>query len=113
MLAAARKHKRVVQVGTQRRSTPHLVEAKKRILDEGKLGKIGHVEVCCYYHMRNADKPKPTITPPEHLDWEMWVGPAPKRDYTTLPHKRWWRAYMEYGNGITGDMCIHMLDMVR
>jgi predicted dehydrogenase len=113
MLAAARKHKRVVQVGTQRRSTPHLVEAKKRILDEGKLGKIGHVEVCCYYHMRNGDKPKPAISPPDFLDWETWVGPAPKRPYTGLPHKRWWRAYMEYGNGIMGDMCIHMLDMVR
>src|SRR5437868_5393711 len=41
MLAAARKHKRVVQVGTQRRSTPHLVEARQRVVKEGKLGKIG------------------------------------------------------------------------
>ena len=113
MLDAARKHKRVVQVGTQRRSTPHLAEAKKKIIEEGKLGKVGHVEVCCYYHMRNADKPRPETKPPAHLDWDMWVGPAPKRPYTTLPHKRWWRAYTEYGNGITGDMCIHMLDMVR
>jgi predicted dehydrogenase len=113
MLAAARKHKRVVQVGTQRRSTPHLVEAKRKVIEEGKLGRVGHVEVCCYYHMRNGDKPKPTIKVPDHLDWEMWVGPAPARPYTGLPHKRWWRAYMEYGNGITGDMCIHMLDMVR
>jgi predicted dehydrogenase len=113
MVAAARKHKRVVQVGTQRRSTPHLVEAKKKIIDAGLLGKIGHVEVCCYYHMRNSDKAKPTIKPPEHLDWDMWVGPAPERPYTQIPHKRWWRAYMEYGNGIMGDMCIHMLDMVR
>jgi predicted dehydrogenase len=113
MLAAARKHKRVVQVGTQRRSTPHLIDAKKRVIDEGKLGKIGHAEVCCYYHMRSNDKPRPTAKPPAHLDWEMWLGPAPRRPYTMLPHKRWWRAYTEYGNGITGDMCIHMLDMVR
>jgi predicted dehydrogenase len=63
--------------------------------------------------MRNADKPRPTVKPPEHLDWEMWQGPAPERPYTMLPHKRWWRAYNEYGNGIMGDMCIHMLDMVR
>ncbi len=113
MLAAARKHKRVVQVGTQRRSTPHLVEAKKRVIGEGLLGKIGAVDVCCYYHMRNRDKPRPEIKPPAHLDWEMWSGPAPRRPYTQLPHKRWWRAYTEYGNGILGDMCIHMLDMVR
>ena len=42
MVAAARKHKRVVQVGTQRRSTPHLVEAQDRVIDDGQLGKIGH-----------------------------------------------------------------------
>src|ERR1035441_1996863 len=52
MLAAARKHQRVVQVGTQRRSTPHLIEARDQIIKEGKLGKIGLVEMCCYYHMR-------------------------------------------------------------
>src|SRR5437667_744403 len=57
MVAAARKHKRVVQVGTQRRSTPHLVEARDRVLKEGKLGKIGHVEVYCYYPMRANDNP--------------------------------------------------------
>src|SRR5437868_12935288 len=48
MLAAARKHKRVVQVGTQRRSTPHLIEARDNIIKEGKLGKVGLVEICCY-----------------------------------------------------------------
>src|ERR1700704_1203904 len=52
MLAAARKHQRVVQVGTQRRSTPHLVEARDRFIKEGALGKIGLVEIYCYYHMR-------------------------------------------------------------
>ncbi len=54
MVAAARKHGRVVQVGTQRRSTPHLVEARDRIIREGKLGKIALVEIYCYYHMRTA-----------------------------------------------------------
>ncbi len=112
MVAAARKHGRVVQVGTQRRSTPHLAEARDRIIREGKLGKVGLVEVCCYYHMRAGDNP-PESKPPEHLDYEMWTGPAPLRPYDLLPHKRWWRAFMQYGNGIMGDMCIHMLDMVR
>src|SRR5262249_51890358 len=52
ILAAARKHNRVVQIGTQRRSTPHLIEARDRVIKEGKLGKIAYVEICCYYHMR-------------------------------------------------------------
>src|SRR5690606_5574306 len=107
MVAAARKYNRVVQVGTQRRSTPHIIEARDRILREGKLGKIGLVEVYCYYHMRARENPPPT-DPPEHLDYEMWTGPAPMRPYTSLTHPRRWRAFMEYGNGIMGDMCIHM-----
>ena len=112
MLAAARKHKRVVQVGMQRRSTPHLMEAKDTIIKEGKLGKIGLVEIYCYYHMRSRKNP-PDTAPPPNLDYEMWTGPAPMRPYNELCHPRSWRAFMEYGNGIVGDMCIHMLDMVR
>src|SRR6266487_3140984 len=69
MLAAARRLKRVVQIGTQRRSTP-----------------------------------------PDFLDYDMWTGPAPRRPYNKLAHPRSWRAFMEYGNGIVGDMCIHMFD---
>lgn len=112
MLAAARKHKRVVQVGTQRRSTPHLIEAKEQFIDTGKLGKIAYVEIYCYYHMRATDNP-PDTNPPEGFDYEMWTGPAPMRPYNKLVHPRSWRAFMEYGNGIVGDMCIHMLDMAR
>ena len=112
MLAAARKHNRVVQVGTQRKSTPHLIEAKKNIVDAGLLGKVGHVEICCYYHMRANGNP-PLEPVPDFLDYEMWTGPAPLRPYDGLPHRRWWRTFMEYGNGIMGDMCVHMLDTSR
>ncbi len=112
MVAAARKHNRVVQVGTQRRSTPHLIDAIEKVIKPGKLGKIGLVEIYCYYHMRTRENP-PDTAPPEGLDYEMWTGPAPLRPYNKLVHPRSWRAFMEYGNGIMGDMCIHMLDMVR
>jgi predicted dehydrogenase len=112
MLAAARKYGRVVQVGTQRRSTQHLIEARDRYLREGKLGKIGHVEICCYWHMRARENP-PDGQAPANLDYEMWTGPAPLRPYNRMLHPRGWRAFMEYSNGIVGDMCIHMYDMVR
>ena len=111
MVAAARKYGKVVQVNTQRRSTPHLEEARD-IIQQGKLGKIALVETCCYYHMRNRSNP-PDSAPPAHLDWEMWTGPAPMRPYNPIAHPRGWRAFMEYGNGIVGDMCVHMLDTVR
>ncbi|GAB6166560.1 Gfo/Idh/MocA family oxidoreductase [Thermostilla marina] len=112
MLAAARKYGRVVQVNTQRRSTPHLIEARDRVIREGLLGKVGHVEMYCYYHMRARGNP-PNSPPPPHLDWDMWSGPAPLRPYNELIHPRRWRSFKEYGNGILGDMCIHMLDTVR
>jgi predicted dehydrogenase len=112
MVAAARKYNRVVQVGTQRKSTPHLIDAKKNIVDAGLLGKVSHVEMCCYYHMRNNGNP-PVQPVPDFFDYEAWTGPAPLRPYDGLPHVRWWRTFMEYGNGIMGDMCIHMFDTVR
>ncbi len=112
MVAAARKYNRTVQVGTQRKSTPHLIDAKKNIVDAGLLGKISHVEMCCYFHMRANGNPK--VEPvPDFLDYEMWTGPAPMRPYDGLPHIRWWRTFNEYGNGIVGDMCVHMFDTVR
>jgi predicted dehydrogenase len=122
MLDAARKHKRVVQVGTQRRSTPHLIDALNKVVKPGLLGKVGMAEICCYFHMRTTANP-PVKQPPEHFDYEAWTGPAPLRPYDAppnpkawnepLPHRGWWRAFYEYGNGIVGDMCIHMLDLIR
>jgi predicted dehydrogenase len=112
ILAAARKLNRVVQVGIQRRSTPHLIEARDQFIKTGKLGKIAYVETGCYYHMR-ADGNPPDTAPPDYLDYDLWTGPAPMRPYNPMVHPRGWRAFMEYGNGIVGDMGIHMFDMVR
>ncbi|MBB4079292.1 putative dehydrogenase [Lewinella aquimaris] len=111
VMDAARKHGRVVQIGLQRRSTPHLVQAKQDIVDAGMLGKIGHVEVCCYYHMRDTAV-REVEEVPDFFDYDRWTGPAPLLPYRGLPHRRW-RSFQEYGNGIVGDMCVHMLDMTR
>jgi predicted dehydrogenase len=88
-----------------------LIEGKKNIIDAGLLGKISHVEMCCYYHMRWNGNPPPQQIP-DYFDYDLWSGPAPLRPYFGLPHRKW-RAFMEYGNGIVGDMCVHMLDTVR
>jgi predicted dehydrogenase len=89
ILDAARKKGTVVQVGTQRRSTPHLQDAKKQVVDAGLLGEIGHAEVCCYYHMRSRMTPEKALAPvPEHLDWDLWTGPAPMRPYNKVAHPR-------------------------
>ena len=111
MVAAARKYGRVVQVGTQRRSAPHLIEARDRVRS-GMLGKISHAEVCCFTYRSPRGNP-PDIDPPRHLDYEMWTGPAPMRPFCEWTHPRRWRHFIEYGNGVIGDMCIHMIDLVR
>ena len=111
MLAAARKYKRVVQVGTQRRSTPHLIEARDT-RQEGKLGTIGHVEI---YSLWQAAGQRCRRTPrrPGHSRLRI-VDRARAHDGLTAPSiQRNWRAFMEYGNGTIGDMGIHMFDMVR
>jgi predicted dehydrogenase len=112
MVAAARKHGRVVQVGTQRRSTPHLVEAREEIVRSGRMGRVGSVEIYGYFPLSYDRSPADTA-PPATLDYELWTGPAPMRPFNPLLHPRGWRAFMEYGNGVVGDIGIHMLDMVR
>ncbi len=62
MVAAARRTGKVVQVGTQRRSTPHIIDAKERVVQAGLLGKVAHAEVYCYYHMRTATIPRTAST---------------------------------------------------
>jgi predicted dehydrogenase len=111
MLNAARRHNRVVQVGTQRRSTPHIVSARE-FFRGGGLGRVGLTRAFCYYSMRGNENP-PDEEPPRHLDFDLWTGPAPLLRYNRLMHPRGWRKFNEFSNGILGDMGIHMLDVVR
>jgi predicted dehydrogenase len=111
MVAAARKYNRTVQVGLQRRSTPHLLEARDKYVLSGKLGKVAYVDVHSYGGDR-SDFP-PTTDPPPNLDWETYVGPATWRDYNPKIHPRSWRAFREFSNGKTGDLCVHFFDVVR
>ncbi len=112
MLAAARKHGRTVQVNMQRRSTPHLIEARDEIVRAGKLGRIGHVETYSFNTVR-SDKNWPQVDPPASLDYDFWTGPAPMKPFYKYTHPMGWRAFMEYGNGTIGDIGVHMFDMVR
>lgn len=112
LVAAARKYDRVVQVNTQRRSTRCLAEARDKYLRSGKLGKIGLIETYSYLHGRPGVT-APEIKPPDHLDYELWTGPAPMRPYNALIESKGWRAFKEYGNGQIGDLGVHMFDCVR
>lgn len=113
MLKIAREHGAVVQVGMQRRSTPHLVEAKQKFIDSGKLGKVGYVRVYSLYGGPGEPFKQDVAEVPEGFDFELWCGPAPKLPYRPCMRSRGWRQFMEFGNGTLGDMGVHMFDMAR
>ena len=109
--AAAKKNRRVTQVGLQRRSTPHLIEMKRQMIDSGELGEIAQVDIFSYYG--GGDLFQEACSPPDGFDYEMWTGPAPMRPFHPVVADRGWRQFMEYGNGTVGDMGVHMFDMTR
>ena len=111
MVAAARKYKRTVQVGLERRNTPHILEARDKYIKSGALGKIAYVDIHSYYGGGRGFGAK--SSPPPHLDWEMYVGPAKWRDYAEGIHPRRWRDCREFSNGQTGDLCVHLFDVTR
>jgi len=111
MVAAARKYGRTVQVGLERRSTPHLLEARDRYLLSGVMGKIGYIDIHSYYGSHRGFKP--AEAPPAHLDWEQYVGPASWVNYHPDLHPRSWRHRKEFSNGQTGDLCVHFFDLIR
>jgi predicted dehydrogenase len=112
LVAAARKYGRVVQVNTQRRSNPLYLEARDRYILGGRLGEIGLVETYSYLPARPAEI-FPDAAVPRHLDYDLWTGPAPMRPFQAVKEDKGWRAFMEYGNGITGNLGVHMIDQVR
>jgi predicted dehydrogenase len=108
---AARKHDRVVQMGTQRRSWPAIREAISKV-QEGALGRVLYART--WYNNRRGPvgvgKPAPV---PEWLDWEMWQGPAPRTPYRdNIVHYRWhW--HWPWGNGELGNNGVHAIDVAR
>ena len=107
---AVRDCGRVIQVGTQRRSTPHFQKAKE-IVASGRLGSIPLVLTHWYqsYLMRANPHPKIDIA---KLDWERWLGPAPHRPFAPERFARW-RWYWDYGGGALTDLFSHWVDIVH
>lgn len=111
MVKAARKHKRVVQMGNQRRSWPVVIEGMDK-LHNGIIGTLRYSR-CWYNNSRPSigrGKPAPV---PDRLDYSLWQGPAPERPYKdNLVHYNWhW--HWHWGNAELGNNGIHALDLVR
>lgn len=106
---AARKYKRVVQVGTMRRSGPHFQEAAK-FVGSGKLGKLCLVRAWMCQVRQSIGNP-PDGNPPAGVDYDQWLGPAPKRPFNENRFHYNWRFFWDYGNTELGNQGVHMLDV--
>lgn len=110
MVAAAKRYGRVVQVGQQQRSGA-IWHAMKKYLDSGKLGNISKVNVWANFNYAIIRSPKPDSAPPSHIDYDMWLGPAPERPYSETRYAGLWRMFWDYGGGLVTDWGVHLLDM--
>jgi len=112
IVEAARRNNRIVQVGTQRRSSPLFAELVQKVRD----GFIGKITVARCYRLDNmwpnGIGKAPDAPPPQGLDWDMWLGPRPQRPFreTIAPYKfRWWQAYSSQ----MANWGVHYLDIAR
>jgi predicted dehydrogenase len=111
MIEAAQKYNNIVQVGSQSRSGDFSFSAHDYIM-QGKLGKIVSVRSHCLLSGHSEWLLKPDSPVPETLNWDMWLGPAPKVPYNVSRHKAaydWW----EYSPGSQMAMAVHVVDLAR
>ena len=106
---AARKYNRIVQVGTQRRSSEHCKSAIEYLVT-GKLGKICLVKAW-HSQVRESIGRPPDGSPPVGIDYDVWLGPAPARPFNPNRFHYNWRFFWDYGNSEIGNQGVHVLDL--
>ena len=111
MVAAAKKYRRVVQMGTQARSDPSLQKAIDYIAS-GKLGRVRFAKAWESSRQGSIGHP-PDGKPPEGLDYDTWLGPAPLRPFNVRRFHSSWRWFFDYGTGDLGNDGVHRLDKAR
>ncbi len=111
IVAAARKYDRIVQQGSQSRSSPALQEAVKRMAD-GELGDVYMARGLCY-KWRDTIGHTPVSPVPAGVDYDLWTGPAPLREFTKNRFHYNWHWMWDTGNGDLGNQGIHEVDIAR
>lgn len=111
MVEAARRYKRVVQCGTQNRSAPY----NRKALEYISSGALGKVHLCKVFNLKSGGpfRASPDGPPPEGVDYDTWLGPAPKRPFNPGHFHGGWHAYWAYSGGDMADDGIHQLDLAR
>jgi predicted dehydrogenase len=111
MVAAKNRYNKIVQVGQWQRSDPHWVSALD-YLRSGKPGKIRSVKTWAYVNYGRNFPPKPDEPAPAGVDYDMWLGPAPKRPFNPNRFHGSFRYFWDYAGGLMTDWGVHMIDMV-
>jgi predicted dehydrogenase len=111
MIEAARKHKRMVQVGSQSRSNQHKIEAM-RLLGEGVIGKLYLAKGLCYKRRKSIGRTPEQPVPPG-IDWDIFLGPAPMRPFSQNRFAYNWHWFWDTGNGDIGNQGVHEMDIAR
>jgi predicted dehydrogenase len=108
---AARKYERMVQIGTQQRSWEHYRVAAE-LVQAGRLGEISEVKAWDYDYFYPGFGSPPNSEPPPQLDWELWLGPAPKVPFNPnrFAHHYW---FFDYGGAWQVDWAVHHYDIVN
>ena len=111
IVAAARKYNRIVQMGSQSRSSPALQEAVQKMRD-GEFGEIYNARGLCFKR-RDTIGHTPVEPVPPGVDYDMWTGPAPLRPFTKNRFHYNWHWFWDTGNGDLGNQGIHEVDIAR
>ncbi len=111
MVKAARKYKRMVQVGSQSRSIGHKRKAIA-MLREGTIGKVYLARGLCFRRRKSIGHTPQERVPPG-LDWDIFLGPAPMRPYTKNRFAYNWHWFWDTGNGDIGNQGVHEIDICR
>jgi predicted dehydrogenase len=111
MVAAARKYNRLIQGGTQRRSSGYVRRAIQA-LREGMIGDV-YMARCVHYQRRDSLGFKDSENPPQSLNWDLWVGPARMQQFNKNLHPYNWHWFWDFGNGELGNNGIHYIDVAR
>ena len=111
LVEAQQKYGKLVQMGTQQRSSPHTIE----IVDKIHAGLIGrpYFAKAWYSNVRKSMGVGKVVSVPPQLDWDLWQGPAPRRDYKDNVHPYNWHWLRIYGTGETLNNATHEVDVCR
>jgi predicted dehydrogenase len=109
MVAAQKKYGSIIQVGQWQRSSNHFQEAMA-FVHSGKLGPIRTVKVCCYQGWMRPQPKVPNSAPPLGVNYDAWLGPAPKKDFNASRFHFHFRWFWDYAGGLMTDWGVHLLD---